>query len=57
LGLGLEVKINGKVIYTRPAGTCLGVAARFEEIPFETERMVARWLDLFTEAQQVAAAG
>jgi hypothetical protein len=55
-GLGLEVAARGRVISLAPAGSHVGVAARFEEIPFETERMIARWLDLMAQASTEALA-
>ncbi|MBW1809614.1 MAG: PilZ domain-containing protein [Deltaproteobacteria bacterium] len=51
LGLGMEVKTRGRVITVDKTGTFVKVAARFEEIPFETERMIARWLDMLTHAR------
>jgi PilZ domain-containing protein len=51
LGLGMEVQTRGRVVTVDTTGTFVKVAARFEEIPFETERMIARWLDLLTHAR------
>lgn len=56
LGLGLEVEARGRVIEVVPGPHHVGVAARFEEIPFDTERMIARWLDLLIKAHQASAA-
>ncbi|MBN2493135.1 MAG: PilZ domain-containing protein [Deltaproteobacteria bacterium] len=57
LGLGVEIETSGTVISVLPADGHVGVAARFEEIPFETERIIARWLDMMTEAHSRAVAG
>ena len=56
LGLGVEVSARGQVVSLAPAGSQVGVAARFDDIPFETERMIARWLDLMTQASSRAVA-
>lgn len=56
LGLGLEVETQGRVINVQPSAGYLRVAVRFEDISFQTERMIARWLDLLTQAHQVAVA-
>ena len=55
LGLGTEVKTHGRVIKVFPQRNHVGVAVHFEKIPFETERMIARWLDLLTQAHSLAA--
>lgn len=56
LGLGLEVEARGRVIEVISGSNHVGIAACFEQIPFETERMIARWLDLLVKAHQTAAA-
>ena len=56
LGLGKEVKTRARVVRVVPSSGHIGVSARFEEIPFETERMIARWLDMLTHAHRLAVA-
>jgi hypothetical protein len=56
LGLGKEVKIRARVVRVVPSSGHVGVSTRFEEIPFETERIIARWLDMLTHAHQLAVA-
>lgn len=56
LGMGQEVQTRARVIAVTPSSGHLGVTARFEEIPFETERMIARWLDMLNQAHQLALA-
>ncbi len=56
LGLGKEVKTRARVVRVVPSSGHVGVSARFEEIPFETERMIARWLDMLTHAHRLAVA-
>lgn len=48
--LDLKVKVKGKIIRTTPARRFIGVAVKFDELSFDTERMIARWLDLRTSA-------
>lgn len=56
LGLGMEVEARGRVIEVIPGANHAGVAVQFEQIPFETERMIARWLDLLVKAHRAPAA-
>jgi len=56
LGLGMEVETKGRVMNVQPSAGYLRVAVRFEEISFQTERMIARWLDMLSRANQVAVA-
>jgi len=56
LGLGQEVQTRAKVAKVVPSSGHVGVTACFEEIPFETERMIARWLDMLNHAHQLAVA-
>jgi len=56
LGLGMEVETQGRVINVQPSAGYLKVAVKFEDISFQTERMIARWLDLLTQANQMAVA-
>jgi hypothetical protein len=56
VGLGLEVKTTCKVISVLHTSDFSRVAARFHSIPFETERMIARWLDLLNLAHQKSKA-
>ena len=56
LGLGQEVKTRARVVKVTPSSGHVGVTTRFEEIPFETERMIARWLDMLNHAHQLAVA-
>jgi len=56
LGLGQEIKTRAKVARVTPSSGHVGVTARFEEIPFETERMIARWLDMLNHAHQLSVA-
>jgi hypothetical protein len=56
IGLGTEVKTRGRIINVVPSSDHVGVAARFEDIPFETERMIARWIDMLVHAHQSPAA-
>lgn len=44
-----EFEARGKVIRVNPSEYYLGVAAKFDELPTETERMLARWLDINTQ--------
>jgi hypothetical protein len=53
-GLGMEIATRGKVTKIFLRRNHVGVAVSFDEIPFETERMIARWLDLLTNAYQEA---
>jgi hypothetical protein len=55
-GLGMEIQTRGRVIGVVPSASFVKVAARFEEIPFETERMIARWLDLLNIAHRAPVA-
>jgi len=55
-GMGMEIETKGRVIEVYQSGGFVKVAARFEEIPFESERMIARWLDLLTFANKQPAA-
>lgn len=55
LGLGMEVETQGRVVNVDASASYKRVAARFEDISFQTERMIARWLDLLTHAHQVTA--
>lgn len=50
VGLGVEVETSGTVTSVMPARGHVGVVARFEEIEFDTERFIARWLDLMNLA-------
>ena len=45
LGADREVAARGRVVEIISEGTHVGVIVRFEDLPFETERMIARWLD------------
>lgn len=56
LGLGREIEVQGTVIQIMPAGGQSGVVVRFDGIPFEAERQIARWLDLMARATRVVAA-
>jgi hypothetical protein len=56
LGLGHEVETSAQVIAVSHSSGYHRVAARFENIPFSTERMIARWLDMLVMAHQVALA-
>lgn len=56
LGLGREIEVQGSVIHVLPAGGQFGVAVRFDGIPFEHERQIARWLDLMIRATRGHAA-
>lgn len=55
VGLGVEVETTGMVTSIEPARGHVGVVARFEDIEFETERFIARWLDLMNMAYNQAA--
>jgi len=55
-GLGIELQTRGRVIGVYHMNDFTQVAARFEEITFEAERMLARWLDLLVHAQSTPAA-
>lgn len=55
VGLGVEVETYGTVTSVVPANGHVGVVARFEEIEFDTERFIARWLDLMNMACDRAA--
>lgn len=55
LGLGKEIETRGTVVHVMPAGSQWGVAARFDEMPFESERQIARWLDLMARAIRAGA--
>ncbi|GEM_PF-1798945 len=58
VGLGVEVETLATVQRLLPARGHVGVLAAFsDDIPFETERLIARWLDMMQRAHQVAAAG
>ncbi len=50
VGLGVEIETSGTVTSVLPARGHVGVVARFEEIEFDTERFIARWLDLMNLA-------
>jgi len=54
LGLGMEISTQGKVVKIFPRRNHVGVAVHFDGIPFDTERMIARWLDMLTSAYQAA---
>ena len=56
LGLGTEVKTRARVVRVEAATNHVQVTARFEDIPFHTERMIARWLDLLVHAHRAASA-
>jgi hypothetical protein len=45
LGADREVAARGRVVDTISRESHIGVIVRFENLPFETERMIARWLD------------
>jgi hypothetical protein len=45
LGADREVAARGRVVECISADRMTGVIVRFEELPFETERIIARWLD------------
>jgi hypothetical protein len=45
LGSGQEVAARGKVVSTTEEKSFIGVIVRFVELPFQTERIIARWLD------------
>ncbi|NMB75764.1 MAG: PilZ domain-containing protein [Myxococcales bacterium] len=55
LGLGKEIEARGTVVHVMPAGSHWGVAARFDDMPFESERQIARWLDLMVRATRAGA--
>ncbi len=55
IGLGVEVETSGTVAQVMPARGHVGVVARFDDIGFETERTIARWLDLMNLASLQAA--
>ena len=55
VGLGIEVETVGTVTSVVPARGHVGVVARFEDIEFDTERFIARWLDLMNMACNQAA--
>ncbi len=55
IGLGVEVATSGTVAQVMPARGHVGVVARFDDIVFETERTIARWLDLMNLASIQAA--
>lgn len=55
IGLGVEVATSGTVAQVMPARGHVGVVARFDDIAFETERTIARWLDLMNLASLQAA--
>jgi hypothetical protein len=58
VGLGVEVETLAVVHRVLPGRGHVGVVALFgDDIPFETERMIARWLDLMLAAHRQAAAG
>ena len=57
LGLGVEVEAQGQVVSVQSAGNHVGVAPRFSAIPFETERLIARWLDMMNLAIAQPAVG
>jgi hypothetical protein len=44
--LGQEFNVRGTVIQLTAVRRFVGVAVRFDDLPFETERMIARWLDI-----------
>jgi hypothetical protein len=52
IGLGAEVTTRGRIINVVPSSDQVGVAAKFEDIPFETERIIARWIDMLVHAHQ-----
>lgn len=56
VGLGIEVRTTCKVISMLHTGEYARVAAKFCDIPFETERMIARWLDMLNLAHRKFAA-
>ena len=45
LGADREVAARGRVVDTIAKDSLTGVIVRFEDMPFETERVIARWLD------------
>ena len=55
-GLGIEIQTRGRVVGVYHMNDFVQVAARFEDITFEAERMLARWLDMLVNAQQATAA-
>ncbi len=55
-GLGIEIQTRGRVIGVYHMNDFVQVAARFENISFEAERMLARWLDLLVYAQHTPVA-
>ncbi len=55
VGLGIEVETVGTVTAVQPARGHVGVVVEFEEIEFDTERFIARWLDLMNMAFNQAA--
>ena len=55
VGLGIEVETVGTVTSVVPARGHVGVVARFLDIEFDTERFIARWLDLMNMACNQAA--
>ena len=50
VGLGIEVEIAGTVTRVENAPDHAGVVVEFEDIEFDTERFIARWLDLMNMA-------
>jgi hypothetical protein len=52
IGFGIEVDLQGRIIGVSPMGKQTGVFASFSEIPFDTERFIARWLDMMSAAVQ-----
>lgn len=55
LGLGIEVETSGTVTRILPANGHVGVIACFDSMEFETERVIARWLDMMQKATQQPA--
>ncbi len=56
LGLGVEIQVQAEVVSVHSAADYICISARFEDIAFETERLIARWLDLLVSAHQTPAA-
>jgi hypothetical protein len=45
LGGGVSVQARGRVVRSEVTSSHVGVVVRFEDLPFDTERTIARWLD------------
>jgi hypothetical protein len=50
IGLRREIDLSARVVEVIRAGSHAGVLALFEAVPFDTERSLARWLDLMVSA-------